>query len=372
MKTLNTLVALLAATLPALAGRQIPLCMVGDSITWYGQGDCWRTNLLVHLPELAFVGTHSARHGHSHAGEGGNSASQVLARVDDAARVPDCPYYHLLIGINDSAAATTAAQIWPVASNTASRIQQIVGKLLAREKTKKVFLGSILPGAFTRDEQRAETPRGLSGSAANTLLRDWLATYPDRARVVWVEYETPLRAADKYGYWRSATCLGDGLHPTAAGYAELANILAPVLAANAAPDAATPGSRCGVEVENRWNLAKGASEALIPGWYVLSFRPVQSAAGTVRLRLSSEDLQFNQTYSLDVSEAGRCQVEFMTGYEGYGYHESPFHIEVLEGATHLEEIQIEKMRPSHVASVYGRGLFIDSTSPVAKGELIRW
>jgi hypothetical protein len=53
-----------AATSP----QQIPICMIGDSITWAGKGDYWRKYLLELLPRLAFVGTHSAVLGYSHAG----------------------------------------------------------------------------------------------------------------------------------------------------------------------------------------------------------------------------------------------------------------------------------------------------------------
>ena len=41
----------------ALVGRQIPLCMVGDSITWAQDGDAWRRALVARVPSLAFAGT---------------------------------------------------------------------------------------------------------------------------------------------------------------------------------------------------------------------------------------------------------------------------------------------------------------------------
>ena len=102
--------ALVLAWVLALAARagemgdctkppQIPLCMIGDSITWAQEGDCWRKDLLEHLPNLAFVGTHTAKFGYSHAAEGGNGTPSVLSRLND---IPDCPYYHLLIGTNDN------------------------------------------------------------------------------------------------------------------------------------------------------------------------------------------------------------------------------------------------------------------------------
>jgi len=73
------------------ATGQIPLCMIGDSITWAEFGDHWRKELLKHLPNLAFIGSHSACFGYSHAGEGGNNTNQVLARLNE---IPDCLYYN--------------------------------------------------------------------------------------------------------------------------------------------------------------------------------------------------------------------------------------------------------------------------------------
>ena len=98
---------LAAADAPApepkdVAGKQIELCMIGDSITWAGKGDCYRKELVKRIPELAFVGTHTAMYGYSHAGEGGNTTFKVLERLDDPDRVPASRYYHLLIGVNDS------------------------------------------------------------------------------------------------------------------------------------------------------------------------------------------------------------------------------------------------------------------------------
>jgi hypothetical protein len=63
------------------ASKQIPLCMIGDSITWAGKGDHWRKELLKRMPNLAFIGTHSAVFGYSHAGEGGDSTGRVLRRI---------------------------------------------------------------------------------------------------------------------------------------------------------------------------------------------------------------------------------------------------------------------------------------------------
>ena len=112
-----------------LAGRQLPLCMIGDSVTWAGEGDFFRHFLLREIPELAFIGTHTAALGYSHAGEGGNTTSQILDRIQDPIRVPDAPYYHLLAGINDCAKSQTEQEIDGVAQATVRRLHEIIGNL---------------------------------------------------------------------------------------------------------------------------------------------------------------------------------------------------------------------------------------------------
>ena len=111
--------ALTCGEIRRLAGNQPELCMIGDSITWAEEGDWFRRHLLAFLPEIAFAGTHSALLGYSHAGEGGNSTIGVLNRIHDRKRVPDCPYYHLLIGINDASAAKRKEDIPEIASGIA-------------------------------------------------------------------------------------------------------------------------------------------------------------------------------------------------------------------------------------------------------------
>ena len=89
----------------ALVGKQAVLCMIGDSVTWAQAGDHFRDEMLKLMPVLAFSGTHTGRLGYSHAGEGGDSTRRVLQRLADPERIPEAPYYHLLIGVNDAGGA---------------------------------------------------------------------------------------------------------------------------------------------------------------------------------------------------------------------------------------------------------------------------
>ena len=345
--------------------RQIPLCMIGDSITWAQEGDYWRKWLVKLVPEVAFVGTHTGRLGFSHAGEGGNSTVGVLKRIDDRSRIPDCPYYHLMIGINDCSAARTEAEVPGVASNTVRRIWRIVDGLLARPTTRKVFLASILPVRVP-----TRPCRDAAGSAANVLMRAEIARRYPEGRVVWVEYERPLR--EDLGKW-----LGTGdtfIHPRAPGYATLAEIFAPILRRERCVPAKEPKGTYGVEVENLWREDAAATRPLVPGWYVCSFA---APSGTVNVRLRNRTANpkgvFDKTFTVEVADGRRGEFEFMTGYQGYGYDMSPFVFEATDAggrALTVKDVQFEKMRPSRRASCFGRGVFVDMTSPACAGELL--
>ncbi len=360
----------------ALAGRQIPLCMVGDSITWAQDGDAWRRALVARVPSLAFVGTHTGRYGYSHAGEGGNSTAGVRARIDDPRRIPDCPFYHLMVGINDCSAAKSPEEVEPVAERTAQSVAELVDRLLAKPATRHVLLASILP-----IDGRKLPFRDRAGSRVNEILRASFATRFPTNRVTWVEYEKPLRA--DLASWLAPDRLADGIHPAPLGYERLADILAPHLAKLSSalpPPRPAPEDPVGVRVENLWDAERRASRPLIPGWYVVSFalrEPDAANAAKVTARLFSEterpDARFDKTFSLEAKPGIRCAFSFMTGYEGYGYAESPFRLAVTDATGRTlpwADVQVEKMRPSRLPSRYGTDAFVDSQTPACAGELL--
>lgn len=328
---------------------QTELCMIGDSITWWGEGDAFRKELLKRLPGLAFVGTHSAKYGYSHAGEGGNNTWQILKRID---AIPDSRYYHLLVGVNDSAAAKSAAETDKVAEDTAGRIVKIVHALLAKKGTEKVFLGTIAPCVPDSNPNSDQYQfRDLAASKTNELLRKNFATWFPGGKVVLVEYEIPLRArAD----WKTEI----RLHPTPQGYTYLADILAPVLKAGTTPDPiqAKPG-KGGVRVVNLWDEQTGKSAPLIPGHYSVSFDVKKIDGKRLIFFVNGEEYDLR-------AEAGKrlsCvyQAEKVT---------KPLEITFKNGEA--ERILVEKMRPSKQPSVYGKGSFIDTASPIRLGEKI--
>ena len=77
---------------------------------------------------------------------------------------------------------------------------------------------------------------------------------------------------------------------------------------------------------------------------------------------------FKKNYRLKGKPGSRVQLNFMTGYQGYGYDRAPFKINFTEGKA--VKLQIEKTRPLQRASIYGAGRFIDTVSPVAAGEIL--
>ena len=194
-----------AAEKETLAGKQPILCMVGDSVTWAQAGDCFRGEMLKLMPGLAFAGTHTGKLGYSHAGEGGDSTPRVLQRLSDPERIPDAPYYHLLIGVNDSGRAKKDEQSEAVANATVTRIAEIVEGLLKKKGCRKVFLGSILPSPFGKNGE--STVRERTGSLINAKLRAQFDKLFPSGKVVWIEYEKPLRA--KLTEWKKKENLQD-------------------------------------------------------------------------------------------------------------------------------------------------------------------
>ncbi len=359
-----SLLALIVAAAPVQAQTatfppQVPLCMIGDSITWAPPaGDFWRAYLLEEIPPLAFVGTHSALLGYSHAGEGGNGTLAVLQRLPE---IPDCPYYSLLIGTNDPDGKTPAEQ-QVVAQARADRIIQIVRGLLTKPSVKKVFLGSILPC-------QTDNPfRDQTNSVVNTLLRPQISPlFPD-GKVVWVEYEKPIRSIRN---WEPLILL----HPTKSGYRLIATILAQTirdeLKLGDNISAPQPVAGAGVRVENLWQ-GDQTVRPIIAGWYTVSFDVKAAEAGaTIKLTGEGKDpnLTLVQTFQVPATAVGkRLTWEILTGFEGYGYTRGV--IKMTTDKCTVDHVLFEKKRPSGVASVYGVGSYLDATSPISLGELV--
>jgi len=354
----SAFLCVLAHAQPATEPPQVALCMIGDSITWAGDGDYWRLYLLEHLPNLAFVGTHSAALGYSYAGEGGNGTAAVLARMAD---IPDCPYYHLLIGTNDGRSPDPVKQD-EMARACADRIVKIVQGLLAKPSVQRVFLGSILPC------QTDDPNRDVTNSRVNAILRPQIGTlFPD-GKVVWIEYEQPIRAIENWGPMIL-------LHPTRPGYQVVAKITADAirkelrLPEQIVTPVVPPG--VGVRVVNLW-AEETTTQPIIAGWYTMSFdvKTVGPNGGSILLTGAGEGAkQAHLKFDLPADAADkRVTWNLMTGYAGYGYTTGP--LTMAQTDCTLDRILLEKKRPSGLASVYGTGSFLDTTSPIKPGELV--
>ena len=341
------------------ASGQIPLCMIGDSITWAEFGDHWRKELLKHLPNLAFIGSHTACFGYSHAGEGGNNTSQVLARM---AEIPDCPNYNLLIGTNNNP-VTEQERVMPQAKETAAAIIEIVNQLLAKPKTEKVFLSSLMP-CYTdkplRDVCNHETSKILRAKFAEV--------FPD-GRVVWVEYEEPVRAIEG---WEDIILL----HPKPEGYAVIAEITAKAISEalqkSFYQEPVRPESS-GVQVVNLMGNDNNSICPVIASWYTLSFKVDSINGKNPLVRLHGKDATLETPLNLEFkvkSDNGRISKCFFTEAEGYGYTRDYLVLENQDCA--ISEILLEKMRPSMQASVYNTGSYIDTVSSFSNGELLEF
>ena len=338
------------------ATGQIPLCMIGDSITWAEFGDHWRKELLKHLPNLAFIGSHTASFGYSHAGEGGNNTSQVMARMND---IPDCPYYNLLIGTNNNN-VQEQEKVISQAQATAKAIIEIVGKLLAKTGTKKVFLSSLMPCSTDnplRDVCNHETSKILRAKFPEVFPAD---------KVVWVEYEEPVRKIDN---WEKIILL----HPKPEGYAFIAEITAKAISETLDVACLDRVDGTGVQVVNLMNTDNVSDCKIIAGWYALSFK-VDSVDGenpSVKLRGQNQNLEtpFNMDIQINTKKERICK-RFYTESSGYGYTQDYFVFEAQNCI--VSEVLLEKMRPSRQASIYNTKSYIDTVSPFSNGELLEY
>ncbi|MCF6175927.1 MAG: GDSL-type esterase/lipase family protein [Victivallaceae bacterium] len=340
------------------ASKQLPLCMIGDSITWSGKGDYWRKELLKRMPNVAFIGTHTAVLGYSHAGEGGDSTGRVLNRIK---ALPDCPYYSLLIGTNNNGVKTKEL-VKPKAKETAQNIIRIVNALLKKNGVKKVFLSSILP-CSTKNPLRDEC-----NSATNKILRAQFSTAFPAGNVVWVEYEKPLRKID--GWEKKIR-----LHPSKAGYALIADIMAKTICSSldVKPNQLlTKPANSGVRVVNlmKDDLTTGAP--VIAGWYTLSFKVTAITGDYPEVILQSTDSgkRFSFKLVIPVKTGKRISKNFFTKYERYGYSRVAMKLQAVN--CKISAVLLEKSRPSMKPSVYGKGAYIDTVSPTAPGELLEY
>ena len=349
-----------------VAGKQIELCMIGDSITWWNMGDCFRVEALKALPNLAFIGTHTGRYGYSHAGEGGDNVRWGLKkRINDKIRVPDARYYHLLMGVNDSAITRKDEDIAKNARLIADALKERVSVLLDRPTAEKVFLGTIFPCVHDHHPKESDEMkeryrlRDLTASKVNEYLRAEVpAEFKDK--VVLVEYEKVLRPRED---WKKII----RLHPTPAGYAVVGPILAEYVKKYAVPEN-KPLKKFGVEVTNLWDQEKNTMKPILQGWYLMSFDVKEVVNGKIsfKIQMVSEPQKGSKPYEKHVSIPAKAGDRVTVEFEGRNALVVQLEVQDLQGK--MDRILVEKMRPSKKASIYGTGTYVDAESPMSLGE----
>lgn len=340
--------------------QQLPLCMIGDSITWAEYGDFWRKYMLRHLPRLAFIGNHTGCLGYSHEGEGGNNTAMVLDRLD---RLPLCPYYHLHIGTNDNSLSGeySPAELTKHINEVSLRIFRIVEELLRKPDVEKVFLGTIM-ACYTDNPKR-----DMINSKVNAVLRKKIhSLFPDD-RVVLIDYEDAIRSISG---WEQII----RLHPVPDGYEKIAAITAKAIfdALDIADPETVPVPQAGtgVKIINLWDQKNGRSlDKIIAGWYTLSFEAELSPPIPPRIRIFGDltrvKFYFDQSFYPQICH-DRWYINFFTGYEGYEYNMTVLRVESAGGSP--RRILLEKTRPSFLPSSFGDTTFSDSSGRFAIGE----
>ncbi|MFO7947661.1 MAG: hypothetical protein R6V19_12705, partial [Armatimonadota bacterium] len=259
-------------------------------------------------------------------------------------------------------------EVEEVAQGTSGRIIEIINGLLQKPSVEKVFLASVLPCA-------TDNPfRDKTNSRVNEILKEKFdELWPD-GRVVWVEYEAPVRATEN---WEPKI----RLHPTQEGYRLLAEILADALRdeLNLPEEIGEPEPKenTGVQVVNLWEggVDGHTTAPVLADFYTISFdvTGVGEEGGTVTVRSQDGNVDYplEKSFTVPADAAdSRLDFTFFTGHERRTYTRTAWELDV-EGCT-IDRILIEKKRPNAVPSVYGSGTYVDYETPPAPGELVVW
>lgn len=174
------------------------ITMIGDSITWWSNGRYFRCMLARQIPGISFTGPHTDIYGYGHAGEGGNSTYDIIARLHKINRSDN---YFIFAGTND----------WKLKSpnKTADNIKKI-SKTLS-DKGGKVIISTLLPRMDDQDSFNI---------SVNKLLLSWNGK---NCNCQIIDLDREFRKLDNKNqyYWDA------GIHPNQEGYKKIVDILAP-------------------------------------------------------------------------------------------------------------------------------------------------
>lgn len=172
--------------------------IVGDSITWWSNGQYLRRLLHQKNSSLNFTGSRTDVFGYGHEGEGGDNSQEIINRIDGIV-VSDV--YILMVGTNDR---------YKDVSDTVENIQEIVRGLMEKSSESIVYVATILPRNDSQD---------LAVVEINNLIREWFVFNQDQ-RVRMLDLGMGFRELEG---WQDL--LPDGLHPSLDGYRDLSQLM---------------------------------------------------------------------------------------------------------------------------------------------------
>jgi len=175
---------------------------IGDSMTWFGQGQYFRCKLAAKLPNYRFIGSNTDSFGYGHDGHGGDNTTEVLARLKD---VPPSDVYFLLIGANDSGYAP---------SQTANHISKIATRLLAKKQGARVYIATL--------PARGDARAGIELERTAEIL-SWYRRCACHNTVKLIDIGAAMRRTPDA---LSSLIMPDHIHPNLDGYRLISRLIA--------------------------------------------------------------------------------------------------------------------------------------------------
>ena len=176
----------------------IDVTVIGDSITWYSNGQYFRKLMSQLSNKFRYTGSRTDTFGYGHEGEGGNNSQAVLNRIN---YIVKSDIYILMIGTNDR---------YEDIKNTLDNITEITSGLIIKAPSSIVYVSTILPRDDEIDNKNIKT---------NELIRSWINTNNDH-RIKLLDVEKEFRSITNWQH-----LLSDKLHPTIDGYKKLSEIV---------------------------------------------------------------------------------------------------------------------------------------------------
>lgn len=175
------------------------LCTIGDSQTWFSNAQNLRRLINEGNEDLIFIGSNTDIYGYGHEGEGGNTTTQLLDRINN---IPLADYYTLLIGTNDFKDDIDLAYL---------NVLELLNYLTSFNPKAEIFYLTPLP---TTNPARDDFNRQLFNRISSELKK--------KNNVTVLEVGGEMRKDEN---WDSVYFTSDGVHPNEAGVQLMAEII---------------------------------------------------------------------------------------------------------------------------------------------------